>query len=148
MTVQFNRVRSLALTAIFLLAAVGCSDSSPGTQEQIRAARGSWLVINYWAEWCKPCIKEVPELNELNSQSGITVLGVNFDGAEGDALAAQIAKLGIGFPTLPDDPATYLGSQRPEVLPTTLIINPDGELVDTLVGPQTLETLLAVTRDR
>lgn len=116
--------------------------------DRIAAAKGSWVVVNYWAEWCKPCIKEVPELNALHTRDDVTVLGVNFDGEEGDALAAQIEKLAIAFPTLPEDPATPLGIDRPAVLPTSLVISPEGDLIATLVGPQTLETLLAATVHR
>ncbi|MFN2286984.1 MAG: TlpA family protein disulfide reductase [Chromatocurvus sp.] len=131
-----------------LLLLGGCSTPEENSSGQIEAARGDWLAINYWAEWCKPCIKEVPELNALHARDGVTVLGVNFDGEVGDTLAAQIEKLAIAFPTLPEDPSTGLGVERPAVLPTTLVINPSGELVKTLVGPQTLETLLAATVER
>lgn len=131
-----------------LLLLGGCSTSEESASGQIEAARGNWLAINYWAEWCKPCIKEVPELNALHARDGVSVLGVNFDGETGDSLAAQIEKLAIAFPTLPEDPSTDLGVERPVVLPTTLVINPAGKLVRTLVGPQTLETLLAATTER
>ena len=42
---------------------------------------GQWLVINYWATWCGPCITEIPELNEMhhNAEYPIKVLGVDFD---------------------------------------------------------------------
>jgi thiol-disulfide isomerase/thioredoxin len=105
------------------------------------------VVINYWAKWCKPCIEEIPELNELDHlHDDITVLGVNYDGATGEDLATQLRDLNVAFPTLDEDPAELLGQPRPSVLPTTLIINPEGELVHSLVGPQTLESLLAATR--
>jgi thiol-disulfide isomerase/thioredoxin len=101
-------------------------------------------VVNYWAEWCKPCIKEIPELNELaQANPELRVFGVNYDGFTGEELAQQVQKLGIEFPLLAEDPATRLGTARPVVLPTTLILTPDGELAATLVGPQTLESLLA-----
>jgi thiol-disulfide isomerase/thioredoxin len=108
--------------------------------------RGQWVVINYWAQWCKPCIKEIPELNKLNRQyRQVTVLGVNYDGATGQELELQLEKLGIAFATLPEDPARQLGVPRPVVLPTTLILDPHGQLHATLVGPQTLESLAQAT---
>ncbi|RLA48743.1 MAG: TlpA family protein disulfide reductase [Gammaproteobacteria bacterium] len=107
---------------------------------------GQWVVINYWAQWCKPCIKEIPELNNLNRQyRQVTVLGVNYDGATGQELEQQLEKLGIAFATLPDDPARQLGAPRPVVLPTTLILDPGGHLSATLIGPQTLESLALAT---
>ena len=131
-------------SALYLLLALtlsACSGEQP-PQDELSGLRGSWAVINYWAEWCTPCIKEIPELNQLAQQyPELAVVGVNFDGTEGDELARQIAQLGIAFPILAEDPAARLGIPRPAVLPTTLILDPEGKLANTLVGPQTLESL-------
>jgi len=105
-----------------------------------------WTFVNYWAQWCKPCIKEIPELNSLDSRDGFRVLGVNFDGAKGDDLAAQQEALGVAFPTLAEDPAVRFALDRPQVLPTTLVLAPGGELHSVLIGPQTADSLIAATR--
>ena len=107
---------------------------------------GRWLLINYWAEWCAPCRKEIPELNRLHSertQSGLVVLGVNYDGLQGEALANLAEEMGIEFPVLVEDPRLRWNQDVPSVLPTTLIVDPGGELKEVLVGPQTYETLSA-----
>jgi thiol-disulfide isomerase/thioredoxin len=107
---------------------------------------GQWVVINYWAQWCKPCIEEIPQLNELDAQyAQVTVLGVNYDGASGAELEQQRQKLGVTFASLAADPAAQLGTSRPAVLPTTLILDPAGQLAATLIGPQTLESLAHAT---
>ena len=130
---------------VLFLAACGGESATSG-QPSLASIQGHWAVINYWAEWCKPCIKEIPELNRLAAEyPGIKVLGVNFDGASGEELARQVEQLGIAFPLLANDPSAELGTSRPMVLPTTLILAPDGTLADTLVGPQTLESLLAAS---
>jgi thiol-disulfide isomerase/thioredoxin len=103
--------------------------------------------VNYWAEWCKPCIKEIPELNDLDRRDAYRVLGVNFDGATGVELEEQETRLKVAFPTLPTDPADRFGLERPAVLPTTLVIAPGGELHSVLVGPQTAESLIAATAE-
>ncbi|WP_439102514.1 TlpA family protein disulfide reductase [Congregibacter sp.] len=105
--------------------------------------RGEWTFINYWAKWCKPCIKEIPELNLLHAREGIRVLGVNYDGAVGDDLQAQLDSLNVRFPTLGADPAARFDVERPQVLPTTLVVDPRGALTTVLVGPQTEASLLA-----
>ncbi|WOJ93548.1 TlpA disulfide reductase family protein [Congregibacter variabilis] len=105
---------------------------------------GSWTFVNYWAKWCKPCITEIPELNLLHQREGVRVLGVNYDGAQGDELQSQLDSLDVRFPTLATDPAARYGIDRPQVLPTTLVINPEGTLAAVLVGPQTEASLLAV----
>ncbi len=140
----------LLSACVLLLAACGQSSSPPAdSASTIESLRGQWVVINYWARWCKPCVKEIPELNELNnSADDITVLGVNYDGATGEDLAAQMAEFGVEFVNLADDPAALLQVPRPVVLPTTLILNPAGALVDTRVGPQTLESLTQAIRAR
>lgn len=135
-------MRSLVRLSLVLLLA-GCGDPTADTRPvQIEDFRGRWVVINYWAQWCKPCIAEIPELNALDqTYPEVAVLGVNYDGAEGEELAAQLQRLGVEFPTLAADPSAKLGVARPAVLPTSLILDPAGTLVITLVGPQTLESL-------
>jgi thiol-disulfide isomerase/thioredoxin len=108
--------------------------------------QGQWLLINYWAEWCAPCRKEIPELNELHEQGedyGVLVLGVNFDGLRGDALTSVMDRMDVQFPVLVDDPRARWDLPLPSVLPSTLVIGPDGNLHDVLVGPQTLESLVS-----
>lgn len=116
----------------------------PVTLEDLR---GQWVVVNYWAQWCAPCIEEIPELNTLDQRyAEVTVLGVNYDGATGEELEQQRQKLGVAFASLQEDPAEQLGQTRPVVLPTTFIVNPDGELEETLIGPQTLASLAQATQ--
>ncbi len=135
----------LAFTLI-LTACGGGGGSDTANPIDLQQLRGQWVVINYWAQWCKPCIREIPELNDLNRQyRQVTVLGVNYDGVTGPELEQQLEKLGIAFATLPEDPARQLGVPRPVVLPTTFILNPQGQLHATLVGPQTLESLALAT---
>ncbi|MBA6412790.1 TlpA family protein disulfide reductase [Parahaliea sp. F7430] len=129
---------------VVLAALTACQPQPTSATFSAESLRGQWVFINYWAQWCKPCIEEIPELNRLNSEHDhITVLGVNYDGASAEQLAEQEAALGITFQTLSEDPAAQLGTTRPVVLPTTLVLNPQGELLHTLVGPQTEASLLA-----
>jgi thiol-disulfide isomerase/thioredoxin len=126
----------LALVFLSGLALLGCSSEPTGI------VPSQWNVINYWAIWCKPCREEIPELNQLNQIEHVVVLGVNFDGKVGEALVSDAHELGITFETI-DDPASNLNITRPSVLPTTLVLSPEGTLVATLVGPQTAESIIA-----
>ena len=109
---------------------------------------GQWRVINYWAIWCTPCRTEIPELNALHQETPLQVLGVNFEGQTGETLAAQAEELGITFPLVENDPGPSLGQPRPRVLPTTWLVSPEGAVTDTLVGPQTRESILGVWEAR
>ena len=127
------------ITTFVLIALAGCS----GSEQQFQG--DSWTLVNYWAVWCKPCREEIPELNELNKDADIQVLGVNFDRKTGDALAIDSRTLGLEFTNI-DDPSQSLGVERPSVLPTTFVINPEGEIEAVLVGPQTAATILAIVK--
>lgn len=118
-------------------------ETSEGSSGRFADFRGKWLVINYWATWCKPCIEEIPELNRFatNHSDRVVVLGVDFDSKQGDALKQSIEKLGITFPVLAEDPSGTLVFPRPKVLPTTVLFDPSGKLHKTLVGPQTGDSL-------
>ena len=105
-------------------------------------------MVNYWAIWCAPCREEIPELNALHQDSPLTVFAVNYDGQQGETLTQQAAELGIRFELLEQDPGPDLGIERPRVLPTTLLIDPEGVVTDILVGPQSRENLAALWESR
>jgi len=140
----------LLKTVLLSLVLVGCSADTgyqliDGSSYSFNNNQGKYTLVNYWAEWCQPCRVEVPELNELAAEHAdqLTVLAVNFDNEQGPELLAQLQKIGIQFPSLVLDPRAKWGLERPNVLPETLIINSEGELVHRLIGPQTLESLMA-----
>ena len=135
---------SIALFLVaWLFSLTACTKKElPETRLEIRDFRNEWLVVNYWASWCKPCIKEIPELNKLHqSRKDITVVGVNYDGMSGEELAIESSKLGINFPNLSSDPSSALETSRPIVLPTTMIVDKKLELRDKLIGPQPFESI-------
>jgi len=106
--------------------------------------RGQWVLVNYWAEWCKPCLEEIPELNELDKAPDIMVLGVNFDGVKGEALVDLGKRMGIEFTMLSQDPGPEFDWKLPVALPATFVLNPDGDLLEARFGPQTEEDIRAL----
>ena len=139
----------VSLLIVVTLVTSGCQDATievdGGGAFEEKDWRGRWTLVNYWAEWCGPCRDEIPELNEIQkkgSKLGVQVVGVNYDGITGDALTLLVKTMGINFPILLKDPRTRWELAVPSILPTTLLINPSGELVTILIGPQTVETLL------
>ena len=145
--------RNLVLVSLFSIALMGCSQDSVESKFSLLdggsidlAASPKLVFINYWAVWCAPCRKEIPEFNEFAHEHAdqVTVLGVNFDGSQGDVLRAEMAKLGIEFPSLVADPRSIWGLEPVAVLPETLVISTDGKLLHRMIGPQTIEALEAL----
>jgi len=137
------------LTAFFsiTLLLLGCSDPVDKVANQVpeHRLRPQITVVNYWAEWCKPCIKEIPEFNTFAKENpNVAVIGINFDDLEGEELTLAMEKFDMQFTAWPIKAMDDLGIQRPNVLPTTLVFNQQSELVETLVGPQSAESLKAV----
>ena len=139
----------IGMIGAMLLALAGCTQPqwTDHRGDQLGAADldGRWLVVNYWAEWCAPCRKELPELNALDQVSDqLRVLGIHFDGYQGEQLRSMSDEMGITFSVVGYDFAEAYGLALPSVLPTTYIIDPQGELRHTLQGPQTEQELLAL----
>ena len=110
---------------------------------------GRWLIVNYWADWCPPCIKEMPELENFynDNEDRALVLTYNFDRLEGEELQSQIIRFKVNVPSILTDPGILFGWEAPPSLPATYIINPEGILIHTLIGPQTQESLEALIFD-
>ncbi|MFN2362183.1 MAG: TlpA disulfide reductase family protein, partial [Marinobacter sp.] len=121
------------LLAFLMLA--GCQnhefEKPDGTALQWESLRGHWVLVNYWAEWCKPCLEEIPELNDLDRSADIVVLGVNSDDIRGQELIDLGKKMGIEYGMLGEDPGPELGWKTPVGLPATFVVNPEGEMVET-----------------
>jgi len=112
--------------------------------KQLADYHGKWLVINFWAEWCAPCLKEIPELNLLHRQReslNLEIIGVSYDPLENHKIMQLVQKWAIEYPIMATDPIPYLPFPLPNSLPGNYIINPDGELVAKLKGEQTFESL-------
>lgn len=138
-----KRVSLIAHLVLLIACSEGALKVQGGDDTSLKDFSGQWLLINYWAIWCKPCIEEIPELNALNLQEGISVLGYNFDRAQGAELEEQIASLAIDFPVLLDDPAASLGLEAPKALPATIVLDQQGQFHSWLMGPQTRASITA-----
>ena len=135
------------LAYVLIILFLGCSQPDLLTSENKKVylddLKGKWILINYWADWCPPCIKEIPELNKLNSQFGdqVSVFLFNFDRLEGNELKKQLLKIKAEIPSLISDPQLIYNYDVPDALPVTFVIDKDGKLSMTLKGPQTLEEM-------
>ena len=119
-----------------------------GSNTNLTKLEGNWIVINYWADWCAPCIKEIPELNEFaNENKDIFVFTFNFDQLDREDLAPVAKKFNIEVPSLVTHPRDVWGIQTPPAVPATFFINPNGELSLSLFRPQTKDALNNILLD-
>jgi len=108
--------------------------------------RGKYLVVNFWATWCSPCLKEIPafvEFYEENSEH-VEILGLDFEPVNIELINEFVERFSINYPLIlythiNDSEYTKFG----EIvgMPTTLIYSPDGELLQTFMGEITIEDL-------
>ena len=114
-----------------------------GEPRRLSEYRGQWVVVNYWATWCKPCRKEIPDLSALHDgREDVTVLGLAFEDTEPAEFESFLESYPASYPILVVDvydPPADLGS--PRVLPTTHLIDGSGALVETWLGPVTSEMI-------
>ena len=106
-------------------------------------SQGNWKVVNYFAEWCAPCLREIPELNHFYQQhnNDIDMFAISFDPLNKEQLIALQQKYDIQFPVI-DTLHTLPWNRPPNSLPTTYIIDAGGIVQKQLKGEQSAEKLI------
>ena len=151
--------QSVALAAsIFLGAATLNAASAPdfnlrnlrGERVNLKALLATGpVLLDFWATYCKPCVKAMPKLQKIHEKygkSGLTVLGVNVDGPRGQNRVKPFLRARkVSFPIALDSDSAVMRRMQVNVLPTTLLITPDGEIALRQVGynSKNAEVLLA-----
>ncbi len=107
------------------------------------AERGKWVIVNYWATWCVPCIKEMPAVSRfVAAHKNVTAIGLAYDDSDIADIKAFVASHPVVYPiaqvTL-DKPLKDF--DEPRGLPTTYVIRPDGTVAKSILGPVTEASL-------
>jgi cytochrome c biogenesis protein CcmG, thiol:disulfide interchange protein DsbE len=111
-------------------------------KETLASLHGKPALVNFWASWCEPCHEEAPELAKLQGSLGGagTLVGVDYTDNKGGA-QDFIDKYGLSFPMLEDSDGVYGARFHFSSLPTTVVLDAKGRIVETLHGPQTVTSL-------
>tara|TARA_R110002126_G_scaffold1051_1_gene6383 strand:+ start:1670 stop:2119 length:450 start_codon:yes stop_codon:yes gene_type:complete len=115
-----------------------------GDNLTLSSLKGKWVYINYWANWCQPCLEEIAAFNQFYEKyknKNIAIFGVNYDGLPINEQIALIKQAGLHYPSLLTDPAAALKLGDIRAVPVTFIFDPTGKLHDVRYGKQTVESL-------
>lgn len=99
--------------------------------------RGKVVLLNFWASWCKPCVKELPLLERTHrsiSDRDALVLGINYKDITDDALSFA-RRYDLTFPNLRDADGRFAEEYGSRAFPETFIIDRDGRVADRRRGP-------------
>lgn len=122
-------------------------DSLDGQRYDLEALRGCWVLINFWATYCAPCVEEMPALQAISEvySEQMVLLGINQREQE-VIVAAFAADIGISFPILINPPDALLSAYGVVSLPQTILVDPNGEIVWRQYGPVMLDTFTELLR--
>jgi thiol-disulfide isomerase/thioredoxin len=122
-----------------------CVKDLEGAEVCLSEYRGRLVLVNFWATWCSPCREEMPILQAYyldHKDQGFVVVGVNVSDRPQSA-AEFVQEAGYSFPIWLDPPGNVLIDLRMQGLPASLLIDPQGHLLNRWIGPVTRDVLEA-----
>ena len=131
--------------------APGAESTSPSLEVQtldgakwtLAEHRGRWVVVNFWATWCSPCLKEIPDLSAFDAaREDVDVIGLAYEEIDVADLQAFLKEHPAGYPiAILDVYAPPADFDTPRGLPMTYLIAPDGGVAKKFLGPVTAKEL-------
>lgn len=117
-----------------------------GANFDLAQRRGKWVVVNFWATWCNPCLKEIPDLDAFDqARADVEVIGLAYEEIEKADMDAFLKEHPMRYPIAVVDvynpPADF---DIPKGLPMTYLIAPDGKVAKQFLGPVTSAEIAAV----
>lgn len=144
---QAFAVATLFIASVTVAAAQTVSNFSfkdiNGKVHQFADYKGKWVIVNYWATYCAPCVAELPALNSVAKRfkDKVVVLGMEAGETPVKDLKQFTARRKISYPVAPTQDNTMFALGLVYGVPTTFIVNPQGQIVDTHMGAVTARQL-------
>lgn len=139
-------VRRLFFAALLWTSAICLSDAeefgfvdSSGKQHSLADYKGQWVLVNFWATWCPPCLEEIPDFAELYAtrKKDLVVFGIALDFEDKARVFEFAEKLGMNYPLVFGDDKVVAQFAKVNVLPTSFLFDPKGKKILRRVGPLT-----------
>ena len=130
---------------VFALPPATLEGFADGPPVNLADFRGKPLIVNFWATWCAPCVKEMPDLQEVAAQAEgkVAFVGVDVEDAPTNA-EPFVEELGITYPLALDPRREYSREVNNFGMPTTLFVDADGLVRYRHTGPLDAEQLRAL----
>lgn len=118
-----------------------------GKRLRLADFQGRWVVMNFWATWCVPCIQEIPEIAAFHREhAAVVVIGVAVDAEDAAKTKQFAAKVGHDYPLVLATDAVEKQLGHMKALPTTRIYDPAGKLVYDRPGRVDRKVLESLTK--
>ena len=114
-----------------------------GKKHVLSAYKGKWVLVNYWATWCPPCLDEIPDLIALHDdkKNNLVVIGIAVDYRSAKQVTDFADGMLVSYPIVLGTPKVISQIAPVQGLPTTYLYNPAGKLVGQQVGAITRKTI-------
>jgi peptidyl-prolyl cis-trans isomerase B (cyclophilin B) len=112
-------------------------ENSEGKKVKLSDFKGKTVILNFWATWCGPCVREMPDINkaaaELTKSKNAVLLAINI-GEEKDVAVKFLKENGYSLNLLLDTKSTVADKYGIKAIPTTIVIDKEGNIADQIVG--------------